>query len=229
MPRPRALGYARVSTQEQTSGFGLALQERAIREWATRESVRVVDIVGDEGQSGANGIESRPGLAQVLARLEAGEAGILVVYRMDRLARDLVLAETTIERLRARGRSVVSVTEPDLDSDDPTRVLVRQVLGALSQYERALIRARMMAGREAKRAAGGYAGGRPPYGQRATGGELRSDGAEQEVIRLARRLRRQGRSLRGIGKELQERGHLPRSGDRWHPTQVGRLLQSARE
>ncbi|HTD58768.1 MAG TPA: recombinase family protein, partial [Solirubrobacteraceae bacterium] len=67
-------------------------------------------------------------------RLEAGEADCLVVYRLDRLARDFVLQEMLVERLRRRGTPIRSVTE-DLDTDttDATKVLIRQILGSISQ------------------------------------------------------------------------------------------------
>jgi len=223
--KSRAIGYIRVSTVEQAAGFGLEVQERAIREWAKSHGVRLMAVLRDEGESGSNGIDTRQGLAETLARMEAGEADTLLVYRLDRLARDLVLQETTVQRLSARGRRLVSVTEPDVDGDDPTRVLVRQVLGALSQYERAVIRARMMAGREAKRRSGGYVGGRPPFGFRVESKELVSEEREQATIALARKLRRRGLSIRTIARELTDAGHTPKEGGIWHPPQVARLLK----
>ena len=225
--RLRAVGYTRVSTAEQIHGFCLDVQTAAIRQWARSSNARLIGLISDEGVSGSNGLESREGLAEARALLEGDVADVLVVYRLDRLARDLILQETTIERLRLRGRDVVSVTEPDVSGSDPTRVLIRQVLGALAQYERALIKARMTAGREAKRQAGGYAGGRPPYGYKAEGRELVANDAEQKVIAEAQRLRDQGRSLREIADELAGRGLEPRSGSRWHPTQVARLVSGS--
>ena len=90
-----------------------------------------MDVLADAGISGGNGLDSRRSLAEALARIEDHEATVLVVYRLDRLARDLLLQETIMERLGLGGGSVVSVSEPEIDSDDPTRILVRQVLGAL--------------------------------------------------------------------------------------------------
>jgi DNA invertase Pin-like site-specific DNA recombinase len=127
----RAIGYVRVSTAEQLDGQGLEVQRQAIRAHARTHGIRLVETIEDAGLSGAKGEEVRLGLGETLARLEAGQAEALVVYRLDRLARDLVLQETIIERL-AKGRvEVVSVTEPDIAAGDATRVLVRQVLGAI--------------------------------------------------------------------------------------------------
>ena len=155
MAARKVLGYTRVSTQEQVTGYGLEVQAKAIRDYAKVNGLRLVRILSDEGQSGTNGLDARVGLAEALAIVERGEVAGIVVARMDRLARDLLLQETLMARMRQAGAEVISVSEPDMDSDDPTRVLVRQVLGSISQYERALIRGRMMAGKAAKVAGGG--------------------------------------------------------------------------
>jgi len=221
----KAIGYVRVSTQEQTHGFGLDVQEQAIRKWASEQRARLVSIERDEAVSGSNGLEDRPGLAGALIRLEAGDAEALVVYRLDRLARDLVLQETTIRRLEQRGRRVVSVTEPNVDGGDPTRVLVRQVLGALAQYERAVIRARMMAGVAAKRAAGGYVGGQPPYGWAAQDGELAPVDSEQAAIRRMGDLRSEGHSFGAIAAALNAEGIASKRGRRWAKWTVREVLR----
>jgi DNA invertase Pin-like site-specific DNA recombinase len=223
----RALGYVRVSTVEQVSGFGLDVQERAIRDYCRANRIHLVNVLRDEGQSGSNGLDSRVGLSDALARLERRDAETLVVYRMDRLARDFVLQETIVERLRANGTPVRSASEPDIDTDtdDPTRVLLRQLLGAVAQYERAVIRGRMVAGRRAKADAGGFIGGRAPYGFRLVGGQLEPEPAEAEVVELVRRLSAGGASLRTIAAKLEARGVSTRNGGPWHSAVVGRLLK----
>jgi len=222
----KALGYVRVSTHEQAhGGYGLDVQEQALRTWATNESARLVGIERDAAVSGSNGLESREGLTGALVRLEAGEADALVVYRLDRLARDLVLQETIIRRLEKAGRTVVSATEPKTDGDDPTRVLVRQVLGALAQYERAVIRARMMAGAAAKRRAGGYAGGKPPYGHDAIGGELVPNATEQAVIAEIMSARADGASYQDVADQLNASRTPTKAGREWHRWTVRELVK----
>jgi len=125
------LGYTRVSTAEQVEGFGLTVQRRAITDYCEENGLRLVAVLSDEGVSGSNGLDARKSLSEVLAVVESGSVSGLVVYRLDRLARDLVLQETLMARLRKAGVEVLSVTEPDIDSEDHTRVLVRQVLGAM--------------------------------------------------------------------------------------------------
>lgn len=228
MPQPRVIGYVRVSTEEQAqSGNGLGVQSQGIRSYCRANGLRLVGIYSDEGISGSNGLDTRRGLAEALARIERGEAGGLVVHKLDRLARDLILQETTIQSLRATGATVLSVTEPDTDSDDPTRVLMRQMMGAFAQYERTLIRGRMMAGKAAKVAAGGYGGGRPAYGLMAANGELVANPAESDIVEIVTAGRRDGESYRTIAATLTRSGQTTRSGGEWNPNQIRRIAQRA--
>ena len=225
MAARKVIAYVRVSTAEQVDGFGLTVQRKAIADYAKVNGLRLLRTVSDEGISGSNGLDARKGLAEVLTVVESGQVSGLVVYRLDRLARDLILQETLMTRMRKAGVEVLSVTEPDIDSEDGTRVLVRQILGAVSQYERALIRSRMMGGRAAKIASGGYGGGRPPFGWRAENKELVPEPREQEAIALVRQLADEGLSSRQIAARLQETGHRPKVGVRWSSTQVLRVIQ----
>ena len=227
MAKTKVIGYTRVSTAEQVDGFGLDVQESAIRAYCKSENLYLVDIVSDEGQSGSNGLDDRLGLAEGLARMQRGEATALVVYRLDRLARDLLLQATIHVRLEAGGATVLSVSEPAVEGGDATRILVRQLLGGIAQYERAVIRGRMMAGKAAKVAKGGYGGGRPPYGLKASGGALVVNEGESAVVEIVTSMRRSGESYRVIASALSEAEITTRTGGEWNPNQVRRIAQRA--
>lgn len=225
MARRLAIGYTRVSTAEQVNGFGLDVQRQAIKDYCKTNGLRLVSTFSDDGQSGSNGLDTRNGLAEALALVERGDAAVLVVYRLDRLARDLLLQETIMGRMHQAGAEVISVTEPDVDSEDATRVLVRQVLGAIAQYERAVIRGRMAAGKAHKVAQGGYGGGRPRYGYRAENGALVADDGEQAVIARMRQLTAEGASTRAVAEALNA-GTVPtKAGGPWSGAQVWAVLQ----
>jgi DNA invertase Pin-like site-specific DNA recombinase len=221
----KVIAYVRVSTAEQVDGFGLTVQRKAIADYAKVNGLRLVRTVSDEGLSGSNGIEKRIGLARVREAAVNGEVKAVIIYRLDRLARDLGLQEMFMADMRKAGVEVLSVTEPDIDSDDGTRVLVRQMLGAIAQYERWTIGTRMRAGKAAKISRGGYGGGRPPFGWIAEGRELVPEPREQEAIGLVRRLSDEGLSSRQIAARLEEAGHRPKVGERWSSVQVLRIIQ----
>jgi DNA invertase Pin-like site-specific DNA recombinase len=118
----------------------------------------------------------------------------LIVYRLDRLARDLVLQEQLLADIRRMGADVFSTSSAEGsyltdDPDDPSRKLIRQVLGAVNEYERAIIALRLRSGRRKKYDNGGYAFGSPPYGWRAVRRDLVEDPEEQAALARMRELR----------------------------------------
>ncbi len=227
MPQTKVIGYTRVSTQEQVEGFGLDVQEAGIRAYCKAHGLRLVVIYSDAGISGSNGLAARQGLGEALAQIESGKASALVVYRFDRLARDVILQETLIRQLQQHSADVVSVQEPAMEGDEHTRVMVRQILGVLAQYERAVIRGRMMGGKAAKVAAGGYGGGRPAYGTMADNKALVENPDEAVIVATVVTKRQAGESYRAIASALADAGHSTRSGSSWNPNQVRRIAQRA--
>ena len=153
----RVVAYLRVSTQGQAdNGYGLDNQEEACRDRAQTLGHELVAVLREEGVSGAKA--DRPVLAEALGMLKNKEADAVMVYRLDRLARDLVLQEILLNEILAAGGVLLSATagEDELlaDPQEPTRKLLRQMMGAFAEYERALITLRLAAGRAAKRKAG---------------------------------------------------------------------------
>jgi len=150
-----------------------------------------------------------------------------VVYRLDRLAGDLLLQESIHVRLETGGAAVPSVAEPSAEGDDAARVLVRQLPGGIAQYQRAVIRGRMMAGKAAKVAQGGHGGGRPAYGRKVAGGSLVTNEGETATVETVVGMRRRGESYRAIAAQLTADGIGTRSGGRWYPNQVRRIAGRA--
>ncbi len=107
----KILVYLRVSTDRQADeGLGLEVQEAACRAWAKAHKHRVVAVLCDRGISGAKDLDDRPALADALTALKAGEAAGIVVYRLDRLARDLVLQESLLAEVRRMGATVFTTS-----------------------------------------------------------------------------------------------------------------------
>jgi len=166
----RAAGYVRVSTAGQAEhGLGLGIQREAIAEYCKREGLELVGVYEDAGISGSNGVEDRIGWPELVDALEDREFSVVVVLRLDRLARDLMLQENMLATVQVLGGDLVSIDEPDLCNGDPTRTLFRHIKGAISEYEKAMIVARLRAGRRKKARQGGYPGGWVPYGYKLEG------------------------------------------------------------
>ena len=223
--------YLRVSTDRQAEqGNGLDVQRAAIRKWAQDNGHKIVWWRIDEGVSGSNGLDTREAFPLALADLQDGSAAGLVVKQLDRLARDLIVQETLIAEIRKTGAGLFTTAAGETafltdDADDPSRKFIRQVLGAVSEYERAMIVVRMKAGRKAKAAKGGYAGyGSPAFGQRSVDGELVTEKREVAVIGRMCELRDGGMSYRQIADRLNAEGLAPKRGGVWHSMTVSRVL-----
>ncbi len=222
--------YLRVSTDAQTEhGLGLDVQRQAIRAWARQHGHKITSWHRDEGVSGSNGLDGREALPDAVGEVRDHRAAGLVIYRLDRLARDLILQETLLAEIASLGGQVFSTMpgEQDViedDPEDPSRRLIRQVLGAVSEYERSLIRLRLRNGRRRKAERGGFAYGSPPYGWRTESRELVPEPAEQAALVLIRELRAAGQSVRSIAAARAADGHQPTRGGRWHPETIRRVL-----
>lgn len=140
------VGYARVSTEEQN----LALQLDALANAGCRQ------IFQDEGASGAD--TSRPALEQALAALQPGD--VLVTWKLDRLGRSLAHLIDVVGRLRSNEVGFRSLSEA-IDTTTASGRLLFHVMGALAEFERALISERTRAGMAAAKARGHHVG-RPP-------------------------------------------------------------------
>ena len=89
---------------------------------------------------------------------------LVLVEKLDRLARDLMVQETIIGDLRKNGFDLISVMEPDLLQDDPSRKLMRQIFGAIAEYEKTMIVLKLRGARVRARAKQGRCEGRKPFG-----------------------------------------------------------------
>lgn len=225
---PNAVAYIRVSTDRQVEdGAGLEVQEQQVRDRCEALGHHLVEIYRDEGISGTKDSVDRPGLAQALTALE-GAASILVIPKLDRLARKLTVQEAVLAQAWKSGATVWACDLGEIlrdDPDDPMRTAMRQMVAVFSELEARMIAARMRAGRRNKAQKGGYAGyGSPRLGQRAEGRELVADTAEQATIARMIELDRQGLSLRDISRTLTAEGHTPKRGGQWWPEVVRRTL-----
>jgi site-specific DNA recombinase len=103
--------------------------------------------------------------------------------------------------------------------------MIRQVLGAVAEYERSMIALRLRSGRARKAQVGGFAYGAPPYGYAAVDGALAEVAEEQATLSRIRRDHRDGKSLRAIAETLNAEGVKPRRGRAWHPGVIVRLVE----
>jgi len=208
-----AYGYLRVSGRGQLRGDGFPRQREAIERYAAANCFKIVGWYEERAVPGATEWENRPAWSEMIQKLNGVRT--IVVEKVERLARDLGVQEWILRDLKQRGVTLSSATEENLDAD-PTRVLVRQMFGAIAQYDRAMTVMKLRAARKRMKAATGRCEGRKPFGMLPGEGELvgrmrsmRGDGMTYEAIAGAFNL-----------EQIQTR--IP--GGQWFPATVQKIL-----
>jgi DNA invertase Pin-like site-specific DNA recombinase len=189
-------------------------QRAAIAAFAKARGYQIAEEFYDAAVSGADPIDQRPGFKAMLDRIAGNGVKVILVESPDRFARDLAVQLAGHSYLEGLGVELVPTTAPDFFTEDtPTAVLVRQVLGAISQFEKASLVAKLRAARERKVAAGGRGTGRWRY-----------DEARPEVVAMARELHAQGMSYRKISAALAGRGYVTSKGKPYVASAVQTML-----
>lgn len=210
----KAVSYLRVSGKGQVDGDGFPRQQETIARHAKAAGFEVVGEYRDEGVSGTKELDDREGLSDLLARIRSNGVRVVLVERADRLARDLIVGELILNQFRDLGVRVIAAdsgTELTAGDEDPTRTLIRQVLGAVAQFEKAVIVSKLKAARVRKKRAEGRCEGRKPFGTRP---------GEAAVVELIHKLRRKPRggerlSFAAIADRLNRDGVSTRTGKPW--------------
>ena len=197
-------------------------QREAIAIFARRSGYDVVAEYYDAAVSGADAISDRPGFAALLKHIAGNGVRTILVETASRFARDLIVQETGYRKLRDAGIAIVAADCPEAFLDDtPTATMVRQILGAVSQFDKAMLVAKLRGARERKRREGHKVEGRRSYVEQGDRGvEMVA-----EAKRLARKpLKGNARSLRDISAELAKAGYVASSGKPFAATAVQRML-----
>jgi DNA invertase Pin-like site-specific DNA recombinase len=195
-------------------------QAAAIETYTKRAGIEIIGSYYDEAVKGSDPIETRPGFAAMLEALEANGTKTIIVETANRFARDLMVQEVGFAMLKERGIDLIAADSPTSFLDDtPTARLIRQVLGAVSEFEKAMLVAKLRGARERKRRTGVKVEGRKALSE-----------TRPETIELARKLARKPKgkdapSLRAISAALARRGHVTGNGTPYAPTAVRLMLR----
>lgn len=212
----RAFAYLRVSGKGQIAGDGFTRQLDAINRHARCSGIQIARVFREMGVTGTKPGEDRAAFAEMLTALHANGTKLVIVEKLDRLARDLMIQESIIADLRANGFELISVAEPDLLQDDPGRTMLRQFMGAIAQYDKTSIVLKLRGARQRMKASTGRCEGRKPYGDR--------DG-EAVVIERMRQLRSTGMAYHQIAIVLNaERVPTRTDGKQWRGCTVNGIL-----
>src|SRR5271166_969769 len=182
-------------------------QLAAIHAYAKAVGFDIVATFYDAAVSGADPVTDRPGFAEMLERLMSNGARTIIVESPDRFARDLMVQLAGHDMLKEKGITLIAASAPTFFVEDtPTAVLVRQVLGAVAQFEKATTVAKLAAARKRKRMANGKCEGRKSLAET-------NPNAVALAKHLARKRPKGGQmSLRAVSAAMAAQGYLNERG-----------------
>jgi len=227
-------GYIRISSLKQEEGHGKDVQRTAIEAFAKAQKLGSVELY-EETYSGEH-VNDREEYQALRAVLRAGDC--MIIYKLDRLSRSMIDTEVMLGEMVDRGVRVHScqpVEEGWLDPErfkDPQNKLMRQVMAAFNEYDKALLLNRMGSGLKAKAAKGGFAGGTPPFGYRIENDDLVIDEAKRPAVLAILALIDQGKSDKAIADHMARgfgdvRAHGKDTPMVWIPSAIERIRKRA--
>lgn len=220
----RALGVARVSTQEQAQGdrFSIPHQRQRILDYCLQRSWDLVDVIEYVQSGGSNYRE----LQTILQEVKRDHIQVVVVNELDRLARDMISTLLFLEDLQKVGCRFVAVAD-DLDLTTPDGELKMMILSVFAHYFRRQLARKVKGGLAERARQGKHHGGRPPYGFIFQGDKLQPHPEQAAVVRqIYSWYVQEGVGGREIAKRLNAQGIPTQSGQgSWASTEVLRLLR----
>lgn len=218
----RAIGYIRVSTEEQsTTGVSLDAQKAKLEAYAALYDIELIGIEVDAGVSAKT--LDRAGLQSALAKLDAGVADALIVVKLDRLTRRVADLDTLIERYFGSRFTLMSVSE-QIDTSSAAGRLVLNVLTSVAQWERETTSERTKTALQHKKAQGQHVGS-AGFGFQMIEKKLTKVQTEHETIAVIQEMKSKGHTLQAIADHLNANGYQTQRGGKWHPTTVANVVK----
>lgn len=219
-----ALAYVRVSGIGQIDGDGPVRQQKAIDDFCEAHKISPCQTFFEGGVSGTTEGMERDCFVKLITFFRQQpdpENYCLIVERMDRLARDLMVSELILRECRALKLKVYACDQGQLidmasDEGDPTRKLIRQIMGALAEWDRSITVRKLRMSRERVRAAGKQCEGQPVFGARP--GELI---VRDWIVKLSQE---RGEDATSVAEQMNQKGYRTRTGKLWSAHLVRNVL-----
>ncbi len=225
-----AVCYTRVSLQEQVrGGVSLAAQDERVQGYCKAAGLNIVEIIAEEGISGAKSLDTRPGGKQLGDLVDRKKVRHVVTLKLDRLFRD---AEDALRQTRAWdkaniGLHIVDMGGQAMNTRSPMGRMILTMMSAFAELERNLIRERTSMALQHKKAHG-QVYGTIPFGFERNGNILVMATAEQAIVLQLRTWRNAGWSLQRIADTLNQTGVGCKSdGKKWYHSTVNSVLKNS--
>jgi site-specific DNA recombinase len=220
----RAAIYVRVSTEEQANeGFSIQAQLADLHRYAEIHNMEIVEQYVDEGYSGKS-IEGRPHMQRLLKDSRQGKFNVVLVYRIDRLARKLKDALEINDEFERNGVQLVSINE-NIDTTTPMGKMVFQMVGSIAEMERNTIVGRVKMGMTERAKQGKFNGG-ICLGYDSVNKTLVVNEEEAAIVREIFNLAEQGLGYKAIVGHLNGKGYKTKKGNAFSVNGVKDILSN---
>lgn len=215
-----SVSYLRCSGENQIQGDTWDRQQSTILKYASANGIEVSKEFRDEGVTGKMELEGRGGLSACIEYVRTQDVKVVLIEDSTRLARDMIVAEVVIREFQKIGVRVISasggVDLTEGDDSNPTAKLIRQILAAVSEFERCCINLKLRGARDRKREATGKCEGSKPFGDKP---------GEAATLHQMRSLRAAGFTFDQIAEALNANNIPARKGGNWMGCTVNKILK----
>ena len=213
--------YLRTSSATNLGGDSEERQKDAIRKFADLQDMEIVSGAYDQAVKGSDSIHEREGFAQLIQYCLDNDVTTILCENASRFARDVIVQELGYRELKKLNLQLIPVDAPDyFTGDSPSLNMIRQILGAVSEFEKSNLVSKLRGARERIKLRDGKCEGRKNLE------EILSKDAFATMMKIIKRLREQNKSYASIAGVLADKGYSqPSTGNPYNRSQIMRLIK----
>lgn len=213
--------YLRTSSATNIDGDSEDRQKEAITKYADSQGYEIVSGAYDQAVKGSDSIHEREGFAKLIQYCIDNDVTTILCENASRFARDVIVQELGYRELKKLNLQLIPVDAPDyFTGDSPSLNMIRQILGAVSEFEKSNLVSKLRGARERIKLRDGKCEGRKNLE------EILSKGAFATMMKIIKRLREQNKSYASIALMLADKGYSqPSTGNPFNRSQIMRLIK----
>ena len=213
--------YLRTSSATNLDGDSEDRQKESIRKYADSQGIEIVQGAYDQAVKGSDSIHEREGFAQLIQYCIDNDVSIILCENASRFARDVIVQELGYRELKKLNLQLIPVDAPDyFTGDSPSLNMIRQILGAVSEFEKSNLVSKLRSARERAKARNGKCEGRKSLR------ELMGDSNYISMVKQVKSLRKHNKTYASIAGVLATKGYVqPQTGRPFNQSQIMRLIK----
>jgi len=217
----KAVMYLRTSSATNLDGDSEERQKESIVKYADSQGMEIVSGAYDQAVKGSDSIHEREGFAQLIQYCIDNDVSIILCENASRFARDVIVQELGYRELKKLNLQLIPVDAPDyFTGDSPSLNMIRQILGAVSEFEKSNLVSKLRSARERAKARNGKCEGRKSLQ------ELMGDSNYINMVKQVKSLRKHNKTYASIAGVLATKGYVqPQTGRPFNQSQIMRLIK----